>query len=105
MDFLVGPPEFDSFDVIWVVVDRLYKQRHFAPCTTITAEGLPQLALDHIFKLTACQTPSSLIVDRCSLRASLDLTCYCLGEPRLSAAFHPQTDGQTERTNAPMEEY
>ena len=107
MDFVVGLPESDGFDAIWVVVDRLSKQRHFVPCTsTITAEGLAQLFLDHVFKLHGL--PDTVISDCGPQFASHFWTylCYCLGiQPRLSTAFHPQTDGQTERINASMEEY
>ena len=88
-------------------MDRLSKQRHFVPCTTtITAEGLTQHFLDHVFKLHGL--PDSIISDRGPRFASRFWTylCYCLGiEPRLSTAFHPQTDGQTKRISASMEEY
>ena len=107
MDFMVGLPESDGFEAIWVVIDCLSKQRHFVPCTfTITAEGLAQLFMDQVFKLHVL--PASIISDR-----RLQFAChfwtylsYCLGiQPRLPTTFHPQTDGQTERINASIEEY
>jgi transposase InsO family protein len=107
MDFVVGLPESDGFDAIWVVVDRLTKQRHFAPCTTtIDATGLADLFLNNVFKLHGL--PNSIISDRGTQFASdfWGHLCHCLGiAPRLSTAFHPETDGQTERINASMEEY
>jgi len=107
LDFVVGLPESDRFDAIWVVVDRLSKQHHFVPCTsTITAEGLARLFLDHVFKLHGL--PDSIISDRGPQFASHFWTylCCCLGiQPRLSTAFHPQIDGQTERIIGSMEEY
>jgi hypothetical protein len=46
MDFIVGLPECEGFDAIWVVVGRLSKMRHFIPCDmTIGAVGLAQLFL------------------------------------------------------------
>ena len=46
-----------------MVVDRLTKQRHFAPCTTtITAEGLADLFLAHVFGLHGL--PDSIVPDR-----------------------------------------
>jgi hypothetical protein len=41
MDFMVGLPECEQFDAVWVVVDRLSKMRQFIACqTTIDALGL-----------------------------------------------------------------
>ena len=90
-----------------MVVDRLSKQRHFVPCKdSITAEGLAQLFLDHVFGLHGLPTA---VVSGCEPRFASHFWSHlyhCLGiDPRLSKAFHPQTDGQTERINAAMGEY
>lgn len=51
MDFVVGFPQSNGHDAIWVVVDRLTKQFHFPPCNTdIDAEGLADLFLTHASK-------------------------------------------------------
>ena len=91
MDFVVGLPKSPGFDAIWVVVDRLSKQRHFAPCkTTIDAKGLAELFIDNVFQLHSL--PNSIISDW-GPQFALDFwghICSCLGiSARLSTAFHP----------------
>ena len=107
MDFVTGLPVCDGFDAIWVVVDRLTKQRHLVPChTTVNAEDLADLFLKNVFRLHGL--PDSIISDRGPQFASRfwhHLTACLKTEPRLSTAFHPETDGQTERINAIMEQY
>ena len=107
MDFVVGLPKSQDFDAIWVVVDRLSKQRHFAPCkTTIGAKGHAELFIDNVFLLHGL--PNSIISDRGPQFASefRRYLCSCLGiSAQLSTAFHPHIDGQTERINASMEEF
>ena len=74
--------------------------------TTIDAEGLARLYIDNVFRLHGL--PDSIISD-CGPQFAADFwryLCSCLGiATRLSTAFHPQTDGQTERINDSMEEY
>ena len=94
MDFVVGLPKSKGFDTIWVVVDRLSKQRHFVPCmTTIDAQGLATLFIDNIFRLHGL--PDSIVCDR-GPQFVADIwryLCASLGiATQLSTAFHPQTD-------------
>ena len=74
--------------------------------TTIDAQGLATLFIDNIFRLHGL--PESIVSDR-GLQFTADFwryLCAPLGiRTRLSTAFHPQTDGQTERINASIEEY
>ena len=63
MDFVVGLPKSKGFDAIWVVVDRLSKQRHFVPfMTTIDAQGQSTLFIDNIFRLHGL--PDSIVRHR-----------------------------------------
>ena len=107
MDFVTGLPWSDGNDAIWVVVDRLTKMRHFVPCrTTTSAPDLANLFLHHVWKLHGL--PNDIISDRGPQFASnfWRQLCSRLGiSPRLSTAFHPETDGQTERANQTMEQY
>jgi hypothetical protein len=51
MDFVVGLPECEGFDAVWVVVDRLLKMRHSIPCHTIMeAVGLAKLFLCEVVR-------------------------------------------------------
>jgi transposase InsO family protein len=107
MDFVVGLPECEAFDALWVVVDRLSKMRHLIPChTTIDVVGLVKLFLREVVRLQGL--PKTIVSDQGPQFASTvwGQICSRLGiDCQMSTAFHPQTDGQTERMNAGMEQY
>jgi len=89
-----------------VVVDRLTKMSHFVPCSKdLDARQFANLFMKEIVRLH--RLPHDIITDRGTLFTS-DLwkeTTGKLGiEQRLSTAFDPQTDGQTERSNAILEQ-
>ncbi|KAH0610717.1 uncharacterized protein H6S33_011144 [Morchella sextelata] len=107
MDFVTGLLESEGYDAIMVVVDRLTKMRHLLLCnTTVNSENVAQLYLRNIWKLHGL--PMHVTSDRgtqftAKFRKALSKN---LGiEARMSTAFHPETDGQTERLNAVMEQY
>jgi len=107
MDFITDLPKSDGYDTILVVIDRLTKMSHFIPCAKDPdAQQFANLFMKEIIRLDG--QPHDIITDRGTLFTS-DLwkeTTGKLGiERRLSTAFHPQTDGQTERTNAILEQY
>ena len=106
-DFIVKLPLSRGYDSILVVCDQLTKMAHFIPMTEKTlAEGLAVLFRDHVWKLH--ELPESIISDRgaqfvAGLMKELN---EMLGiETKLSTAFHPQTDKQTERANQELEQY
>jgi transposase InsO family protein len=107
MDFVVGLPVCEGFDAVWVVVDRLSKMRDFIPRhTTIDAVGQAELFLREVVRLHGL--PRTVVPDRGRQFPSTfwGQICSRLGIDRqMSAAFHPQPDGQTERMNAGMEHY
>jgi len=80
---------------------------HFIPMTDKTsAEELAKMFRDHVWKLHGF--PKSIISDRgAQFAANLmrELNQILGIETRLSTAFHPQTNGQTEQTNQELEQY
>jgi transposase InsO family protein len=80
---------------------------HFTPCSkSITAEETAQLILDGIVRLHGL--PEEIVSDRGPQFVSKfwHHLFELLGvDIRLSSAFHPETDGQTERTNQTLEQY
>lgn len=107
MDFIVKLPISHGYDSIWVVCDRFTRAAHFVPCNeTIDSPGLAWLFLDRIFRYHGL--PDSIISDRGSVFVSKfwkELTSLLKVNLRTSTAYHPQTDGQTERTNQTLETY
>jgi len=94
-------------DAILVVCDRLSKMTHFVATTKGTSvEGLARLFRDNIWKLHGL--PESVVSDR-GPQFAAELTKELNGmlgiQTKLSTAFHPQTDGQTERMNQEVEQY
>jgi len=107
MDFITDLPKSEGYDTILVVIDWLTKMSHFIPCSQdLDARQFANLFIKEIVRLHGL--PHDIITDRGILFTS-DLwkeTTGKLGiERRLSTAFHPQTDGQTERNNAILEQY
>ncbi|KAK2397880.1 hypothetical protein QL285_059409 [Trifolium repens] len=107
MDFITGLPKTRrKHDSIWVIVDRLTKSAHFLPVrTTDTAAKLTDVYIAEIVRLHGI--PSSIVSDRDpKFTSHFWRTLHeALGTKlRLSSAYHPQTDGQTERTNQSLED-
>ena len=106
-DMIVKLPESKGQDSILVVCDQHSKQAHFIPTSKETSSaGLARLFLHNVWKLHGL--PDSIISDRGPTFASnmMKEINNLLGiKTKLSTAYHPQTDGQTERTNQELEQY
>ena len=107
MDFIVGLPESNGYNTILVIVDRLSKMAHYILTTEkVTSEQVARLFFDKVFKHHV--NPNSIISDQGTQFTSKfsKALCSLIGiNQGLSISFHPQTDGQTERTNAILEQY
>jgi transposase InsO family protein len=102
MDFVVGLPRTPKGnDSVWVIVDRLTKVAHFVLVKTQYAtKKLAELYVEHILRLHGA--PKSIVSDRGPQFVSKFWQSFhkLMGTTlNYSTAFHPQTDGQTERVN------
>jgi transposase InsO family protein len=107
MDFIIGLPRtHDGYDSIWVIVDRLTKVADFIPVrTTYTGAKLAELYMARIVCLHG--VPKKIVSDRCTQFTSLfweKLHESMDTKLNFSSAYHPQTDGQIERTNQILED-
>ena len=107
MDFITKLPESGGCDTIMVVVDRLTKYAYMIATTeNINANQMANLLLRYVFANHG--TPSKITSDRDKLFTSKMWQSFAdqMGiEHRLSTAYHPQTNGQTERVNQTLKQY
>jgi hypothetical protein len=107
MDFIVGLPSFQNHTVIFVVVDRLSKAAHFGMLHThFTAAKVADLFAIMICKLHGM--PRSIVSDRDPVFLShfwQELFRLSGTKLRMSTAYHPQSDGQTEIVNKTLQQY
>ena len=107
MDFIKKLLSSSGFDTILVIVDQLTKQAIFIPAhDTITSTDLACLFVLHVFSKHS--VPSHVTSDRGlefvsnffrSLGTALDMRLH------FTSGYHPEGDGQTERTNQTLEQY
>src|SRR5579883_1549543 len=107
MDFIVGlPTTSQHHDLIWVIVDRLTKSAHFIPVhSTYRARRYAELYLERVVCLHG--VPKTIVSDRGALFVARfwEQMQDLLGTKLLGGtAYHPQTDGQTERVNRVLED-
>jgi hypothetical protein len=107
MDFIVRLPRTRAgYDSIWVVVDLLTKSVHFIHVKTSYSNAvLAELYMSWIVCLHG--VPKKIVLDRGTHFTShfWQQLHEALGTHlNFSSAYHPQTDGQTERTNQILED-
>ncbi|GJW94237.1 putative reverse transcriptase domain-containing protein [Tanacetum coccineum] len=107
MDFVTKLPKTSyGYDTIWVIIDRLTKSTHFIPTReTDSMETLTRLYIKEI--VSRHGVPISIISDRDSHFTSRFWQSLqnALGtQLDMSTAYHPETDGQSERTIQTLED-
>jgi hypothetical protein len=107
MDFIVGLPlTARKFDSIWVIMDRLSKSAHFIPVhTNYNIQKYVGIYIAHVPCLH--EVPKTIIPDRGSQFVTHfweQLHIFLSTHLIHSSAYHPQTDGQTERVNQILED-
>jgi hypothetical protein len=107
VDFITELPESQGFDSIMAVVDRKSKRLHVMPTTTqVSSEGAARLYRDNVWRHHGLS--EQVISDRGSVFVSeftRELSTLLGIKIAASTAYHPQTDGQTERVNQEIEQY
>ena len=107
MDFIETLPTSSGSDSILVIIDRLTKQAIFIPTTIhCTSEDLAILFIMHVFSkhgvpehVTSDRGPEFVSRFFRSLGKALDMKLH------FTSGYHPEGDGQTERTNQTLEQY
>ncbi|KAJ9565224.1 hypothetical protein OSB04_001190 [Centaurea solstitialis] len=107
MDFVTKLPRtLRGHDTIWVIVDRLTKSAHFLEMReTLLMDKLAKLYIKEIVRRHG--VPLSIVSDRDSRFTSQFWHGLQEGlgtKLKLSTAYHPQTDGQSERTIQTLED-
>ncbi|GJW92807.1 reverse transcriptase domain-containing protein [Tanacetum coccineum] len=107
MDFITKlPKSSQGFDTIWVIVDRLIKFAHFLPIRE--NDPLDKLARLYLNKIVARhEIPASIICDHDGRFTSNFWRSFqkALGtDISMSTAYHPETDGHSERTIQTLED-
>ena len=104
IDFVTELPASGGFDTIWSITDRLTKAVHFVPISSkTTASDLAEHFLREVHRLHG--VPRAIISDRDKLFTSAlwkDFMRALQTSLHLTTAFHPEADGQSERTNRTM---
>jgi hypothetical protein len=107
LDFITKLPNSHTYDTILTITDTFSKASIFIPCNeTINSEKTALLYATYV--LPHYGLPSRIISDRdpCFTSTFTKELCRLLQiDQNISTAYHPQTDGQSERTNQWLEQY
>lgn len=107
LNFIEGLPVSSGFDCILVVVDKFSRYAHFiALAHPFTAFDVAMAYLQNVYKLHGL--PQAIVSDRDRIFTSAlwtELFKLADTQLRMSSAYHPQTDGQTERVNQCLETF
>jgi hypothetical protein len=106
LDFIVKLPVSQGYDLILTITDQgCTKAAIFIPCNKdITAEETAALYIKHVFAHFGL--PTKVISDRdpCFMSKFIQAACKVMGINHApSTAYHPRTDGQSERSNQWLE--
>jgi len=105
-NFITDLPESEGATIILVVVDRFTKMAHFIPFKKKDSPTVARAYLENVWKYHGF--PKDIVSDRDSTFTGsffTDLYNYLGIKHSMSTAYHPQTDGQTERINQVIESY
>jgi hypothetical protein len=108
LDFIVKLPISNEFDLILTITDHdCSKAAIFIPCNkTISVEGVATLYLHYVFPQYGL--PLKVISDRdprFTSKFMKELFCIIGAKANTSTAYHPRTDGQSERCNQWLGQY
>ena len=108
MDLITDLPESNGFNTVLTIIDHgCSKAAKFIPCTTnITGEGVAALYLQHLVPWFGI--PRKIISDHDPRFVSHFTTELCRLlhiQQNMSTAFHPRTNGASERANQWLEQY
>ena len=108
MDLITNLPKSQGFDAVLTIIDHgCSKAAKFIPCnTTITGQEVAALYLRHL--VPWFRIPRKIISDqdpRFVSHFTKELCRLLHIQQNVSTAFHPQTDGASERANQWLEQY
>lgn len=108
MDWVTGLPEVDGYNAALVVVDHGLSKGAILMPGTKDVEHMVTAKLIHQNVYRRFGLPDSAILDRgpqFALKVFRELLKITGVKSKLSMAYHPQTDGETEQMNQEMEAY